>query len=365
MVDMTFLGGGSRHTIGRAQAIATVAILATFAWGGCASDPVVEDVRTTAQLRIDLATLEAHATTAASRAQTELPADFAAMLAELADALATGDAAQDARRAIGEAALGPLEDVLRDAERWVVRTTGVEALPGPLATVSAWTIPWDADGAPVAARHVVRTAWPDGLAHHVPRARESVGDRVLFVSPFSRGAAPGGDDPDTLRAALSRTAARVETIPRNDVDPVRVRRALESDTVALLWFRGSADALRALRPAYGAFPAVFAWSLPSVDTHAAPALLPNTLASGGEGPAVVLASSWPVPETAIARLAALWTDALARGAAADVALHLAVRTRWQEGAPPRDWAGQIVVGHAEDLAAPRRAPWVRRLLRGN
>lgn len=328
---------------------------------GCGDALETETVEGQATLRLDFASHQVQAERDGRVLRAPVPESLADQVDALGESLAAGDEALELRRAIGAAVLGPLEGVLRDSDRWIARTTGAEPLPGPLATLPAWSLPWEADR-PVGARHVIQLDWPEQLSSVRPHAREPRGDGVLLVAPFRPGLDPAADDPDTVRAALNRAAARVEMIPRNDVDAVTLRRALEGGGTAMLWFRGTRPALDALRGAYGAFPPIFVWSLPGDLEGARPALLPSSLASGGTGPDVVVFQAWAVGDPAVARFARAWTDAVAAGAEADVALRAFRRTSWQERRPAREWASFGLVGSS--TAAPRRLPWLQRSLRG-
>lgn len=330
---------------------------------GCDAPIETETVEGTAILRLDLPAGIARADREGRFAEAPLPDTIAAQLDSLRAALAHGRDAAALRSQVGTTILGPLEEILAPADRWIVRSARSEAVPGPLATLAAWSLPWG-DGEPAGVRHVLRLDWPDALQPLVPRSRKSAGSTVLLVAPFRTGTEPRADDPDTLRAALAGAAARVEMIPRNDVSAVSLRRTLERDTTALLWFRGTSSALADLRGSFGAWPAAVAWSLPGDTTDERLALLPATLASGGEGPATVLLPMWAIPETAVARVAREWLDTWAGGQAADVALRTVRRTQWKERRPAREWASFALLGDPSETDPPDRTSWLRRLQLG-
>ena len=340
-----------------------IATVLAVALAGCAPDVGEPTATTPARVVVDLAGGRVDAVHGATRAETTLDDSTRTALRDLRAALARGDDARALRDALGRELLAPLRAALEPADRWIWSTAGARALPGDLSTLATWSLPW-AEGEPVITRHAVRLDWPRALAAQVPRPRVPRGDRVLLVAPFRDGVDARTDDPDTLRTALRHAAARVEMIPRNDVDAVRVRRALEGDAIALLWIRGTAAAVHDLRGAYGAFPAIVAWSLPSDGPAPADGVVPNTFASGGEAPALLALPVRPVPEPAIARLARAWTDGLARGRPADLALRQVQRTLHEQGRPPAEWSALVLVGEPDEAGAPQRAPWLRRAFSG-
>ena len=322
-----------------------------------ASDP-------SAWLHVDVDRGVVRATHGDADVQARVGAGLRTRLEELISTFARGQDDPAARRALGEELLAPLAPVLRESPRWTVRSPTMEATPGPLAPLAALSLPWDAEGGPVATHHELVFDWPVPAASIRGEPRRPAADpsgSVLLTAPFAPGVAPAHDDPDTLRRALRAAAARLELLPRNETDASALRRALENSGADLVWLRAHPEQIPPLRPAFGALPAVVVWSLPSRDPSACPRLEPRTFASGGVAPSTVVAQSWPVAETRLAPVQRAMLDALARGEAVGAALNAAQREAAAHGVSPAVWAAPAVVGDAGVEVGIDRAPWWRRL----
>ncbi|HKK71283.1 MAG TPA: hypothetical protein VKA86_08695 [Candidatus Krumholzibacteria bacterium] len=330
---------------------------------GCGSDPPELPAGPEARVTVDFDAQRLVAEREDLRLDEPLPADVADTLDELRAVLATGRDDPALRARVGRALLEPIEQALRDAPRWVWRGAGTDPVPGSLATLPAWILPWHRDQ-PVAAHHTVRLDWPADLAAPVPRTDPRArGDRLLLVAPFREGVAPHRDDPDTLRHGLRAAVAHVDLLPRNDSDAPALRRTLEDDEHAWVWLRATPRGLATLRPAFGALPGAVVWTLPGgLDPGSRPVLAPSTLASGGIGPALVVVGSWPVAGSALGRLVRPWMELVTRGVPADLALTEARREAIRSGQPVHVWSVLIAVGRTEGLAPPARATWLRRRL---
>jgi hypothetical protein len=316
----------------------------------------------TAQLEIDLGAGRVRASTAQREVSFAVNGpEVRARLNALIDSFARGGDSLAERRALGHLLFTPLEPVLVEAPRWRVVVPAAASAPGALAPLAALVLPWDAGRLPVAAHHAVSFAWPGSLS---PGGGSTPGEGnggLLLVAPFERGIEPRADDPDTLRAALRAGVARLELLPRNEITPEAVRRALHDSAAPALWLRALAHQVDGLRPAFDALPALVVWSLPGRDPQARGGVNAQSFRGESRAPEAVIVQVWPGSEAGRSWCYRALADALARGLSAGEAVAELQRRAALDGATPAQWASFACVGSAETRVEIERAPWLRRV----
>lgn len=283
-------------------------------------------------------------------------------LARLDSLLATGDPADELRASLGRDIFGPYIDQIDPVQSWKFVPELVQGLPGTLGALAALAVP-ARQGEPAVARHRVSLGWPRPLRQPLPRARKSSTGSILMSAPFATDVDPALDDPDTLREALRDAVRTVRLVPRNEAGTATLRRALEESAPGLWWFRGDADQLAGLQPAFGALPQIVVWTLPSRSISGPPALTPMTLASGGTAPECVVVSTRAVSESELAPLVRDFADGLARGLGCEAALQEAQAHALADGASIPVASCLVAIGRSESVAHLDRSSWLRRWFR--
>lgn len=340
---------------------AAVAVLVGVWWSGPAQADEGSPLEV-AQLEIDLDGGRVRASGAQRDVSFTLNGpELQARLIALVDAFARGGDSLAERRALGHLLFTPLEPVLARAPRWRVVVPEEESAPGTLAPLAALVVPWGESRLPVAALHAVSFAWPGRAGSEKGSNPQEGHGGLLLVAPFERGIEPRVDDPDTLRAALRAGVDRLELLPRNEITPEAVRRALEDSAAPVLWLRALAHQMAELRPAFDALPALVVWSLPARDPRARASVNAHTFRSATHAPEAVIVQAWPGSEAARSWCYRSIADALARGLTAGEAVADLQRQAALDGAAPAQWAGFACVGAAEIGVEMDRAPWLRRI----
>jgi hypothetical protein len=324
-------------------------------------------------------------------------AEFRAALAADQQTPWSPSTAQQAR-ALGRDLLGPLAPALQAATAW-------EIAPLQAAPLGALIPPWSAADEPVQAAVTVwyrpastRPAGAPGAAERsacVPSPEQQASmprnEGVLAIAPFTPGAQPGRDDPDTLVWAMRKAARTVDLVPRNDSGPDAIQGAFAERKYGVTWLRADPQEAHALLPALDRGPLLLWWSLPVALTAAkasasggAGAGTPEGAPFGGGVPVTLAPPSapagwefardwaagvkglamdlWPRPHQASSAGATAFLEALQQGSGAADALRAGCEALRRAGAPAAQWAGWIYVGNPDLTAQIDRPGWLQRAI---
>lgn len=325
------------------------------------------------QVHFDLAAASATVVAAGTTSTVALPdtalgqrlADFQHQLAQ--DQVAPwSEASRRNARLLGRALLHPITHLVRSARAWQVS-------PVELAPLGAVIAPWSAADDPLQASVILwyspqtapptRQAAPPTPSECVPppevQATMPRNDGILAIAPFTPGATPGQDDPDTTLWLMRRTARNVDLIPRNDTSAGAIDGALRERRYGLTWLRAQPVQAMGLVPSLDRGPLLLWWTLPDRTVASVDTVL--SVARGWLlGPAGIALDLWPRSQHVAEPGTAAFLRALREGAAAPDAVHAGVEALRLGGAPAAQWAGWIYIGNP-GLTAQLLAPgWLQR-----
>jgi hypothetical protein len=262
--------------------------------------------------------------------------------------LDAGDESNQLCHELGVALLEPAQELLREAELWIVE-------PPEAAPLSVLFAPWSGRRVLEEATVVYRSG-AEGSRREFPR-----GSGALIVSPFVQGNDSLVDMPDTLQWEWMAAERTVELVPRNDAHVDGVSAILEErGRYAVCWLRAEQEQFGRLEPAIRGIAPLILWTQPIVAVD--PEL---TLARAGGYEATtqtLIADIYRRSEARSARGLAKLLAGLAEGLRASEALREARLELAREGTT-RDWAGWICLGAGDTTIELRRPSWFQRWLR--